>query len=184
MDVSAALPQRILDRYNDMPRGERRLADMLLENSTAILDSSATQLAERAGVSKATAARFFKRLGYASFKAAQRSAREQGVNAMPAEYGARLPRIVGLAYLFISHDMAVVELMSHRVAVMHRGRIVEMGPRAAVLNQPRHPYTTALLAAVSVPDPARRRGHLPKLDVERFPNGPLEEVAPGHLVAA
>lgn len=90
MTVPAALPQRILDHYNDMPRGERRLADVLLENSTSILDNSATQLAGQAGVSKATATRFFKRLGYPSFKAAQRTARELGVDAQPIEYGRRI----------------------------------------------------------------------------------------------
>lgn len=95
MTVSAALPQRILDHYNDMPRGERRLADILLQNNTAIYENSATQLAARAGVSKATAARFFKRLGYASFKAAQRSAGEGDISPLPTEYGARLRRVVG-----------------------------------------------------------------------------------------
>jgi len=65
---------------------------------------------------------------------------------------------LGLSFLFISHDMAVVERMSHDVAVMYMGRIVERGPRAAVLEDPRHPYTKALLRAVPVADPARRAG--------------------------
>jgi len=95
MPVPAALPQRILDHYNDMPRGERRLADLLLGNGTSILNNSATQMAAQAGVSKATAARFFKRLGYPSFKAAQRTARELGVDAQPVEYGPRLGRSIG-----------------------------------------------------------------------------------------
>jgi len=77
----------------------------------------------------------------------------------------------------------VVEEVSHRVAVMHRGRVVEMGARQAVLNGPRHPYTEALLAAVPTPDPTRLRGVLPKIDVEALPRGPLAEVAPGHWVA-
>ena len=63
---------------------------------------------------------------------------------------------LGLAYLFISHDMAVVERISHRVAVMYLGEIVEIGPRAAIIENPQHPYTRKLLAAVPVPDPARR----------------------------
>ena len=63
---------------------------------------------------------------------------------------------MGLAYLFISHDIAVVERMSHRVAVMYLGEIVEIGPRAAVFGNPQHPYTKKLMAAVPVPDPARR----------------------------
>ncbi len=112
------------------------------------------------------------------------SALDVSVQAQVLELLLELQQTLGLAYLFISHDMAVVELMSHRVAVMHKGRIVEMGPRPAVLNQPRHPYTAALLAAVPVPDPTRPRGVLPKLDVDHLPRGTLEEVAPGHLVAA
>ena len=112
------------------------------------------------------------------------SALDVSVQAQVLELLLELQQTLGLAYLFISHDMAVVELMSHRVAVMHKGRIVEMGPRPRVLNEPRHPYTTALLAAVPVPDPTRQRGVLPKLELDRLPRGALEEVAPGHLVAA
>ncbi len=90
MDEARLLPQRILDCYEAMPRGERRLADLLLERPTAIVEQSATELALGAKVSKATAARLFRRLGYASFKAAQRATREQGVEAPPIAYGARL----------------------------------------------------------------------------------------------
>ncbi|MDB6177700.1 ABC transporter ATP-binding protein [Paracoccus sp. Z330] len=68
---------------------------------------------------------------------------------------------LGLAYLFISHDMAVVERVSHRVAVMYLGEIVEIGPRAQVFGNPQHPYTRKLLSAVPVPDPARRRVRQP-----------------------
>ena len=64
---------------------------------------------------------------------------------------------LGLAYLFISHDMAVVERVSHRIAVMYLGEIVEIGPRAAIIGDPQHPYTRKLMAAVPVPDPARAR---------------------------
>jgi peptide/nickel transport system ATP-binding protein len=64
---------------------------------------------------------------------------------------------MGLAYLFISHDMAVVERFSHRIAVMYMGEIVEIGPRAAVIANPQHPYTRRLLGAVPIADPSRRR---------------------------
>ena len=61
-----------------------------------------------------------------------------------------------LAYLFISHDIAVVERVAHRVAVMYLGEIVEIGPREAVFGNPQHPYTRKLMSAVPIPDPARR----------------------------
>jgi len=64
----------------------------------------------------------------------------------------------GLAYLFISHDMAVVEHISHRVAVLYLGRIVELGTRAEVFGAPTHPYTEALLSAVPVSHPRAPRG--------------------------
>jgi peptide/nickel transport system ATP-binding protein len=67
-----------------------------------------------------------------------------------------LQQSLNLAFLFISHDMAVVERVSHRVAVMYLGEIVEIGPRAAVFDNPQHAYTKKLMAAVPVPDPARR----------------------------
>jgi oligopeptide/dipeptide ABC transporter ATP-binding protein len=67
-----------------------------------------------------------------------------------------LQRDLGLSYLFISHNLAVVEHISHRIAVMYLGRIVEYAGKAAIFTRPGHPYTEALLAAVPVPDPKIR----------------------------
>ena len=67
----------------------------------------------------------------------------------------------GFACLFISHDLAVVDLLSHRIAVMSKGRIVEQGSKDEILRHPTDPYTQRLIAAVPVPDPvaqAERRG--------------------------
>jgi glutathione transport system ATP-binding protein len=104
-----------------------------------------------------------------------------------------LQRELGLAFIFISHDMAVIERVSHRVAVMYLGQIVEIGSRAEIFENPRHPYTRKLLAAVPVADPARRTefslmtGEIPS-PVRRVGEPPprlrYEEVATGHWVAA
>ncbi|HDG1688806.1 TPA: glutathione ABC transporter ATP-binding protein GsiA [Kluyvera georgiana] len=104
-----------------------------------------------------------------------------------------LQREMGIAFLFISHDMAVVERISHRVAVMYRGRIVEIGPRRAIFENPQHPYTRKLLAAVPVADPTHKRpqrvllsdelpGNIYRRGEEVEPIG-LQQVAPGHYVA-
>jgi oligopeptide/dipeptide ABC transporter ATP-binding protein len=71
-----------------------------------------------------------------------------------------LQETMGLTYLLISHDLAVVQHASHRVAVMYLGKIVEQAPSARLYEQPRHPYTRALFAAAPQPDPERKRVHL------------------------
>src|SRR3954464_7758882 len=71
-----------------------------------------------------------------------------------------LQRELGLAMLFISHDLAIVEHMTHRVAVMYLGRIVETAPRRALFSAPKHPYTQALLSAVPVPKPGANQGRI------------------------
>ena len=113
----------------------------------------------------------------------------------------------GLAYLFISHDLAVMRHISHRIAVMYLGRIVELTDKRTLFTQPLHPYTEALLSAATAPDPKRRRqrkrivqGDVPSpakpppgchfhtrclyATAEcRVTDPPLLEVAPGHHVA-
>ncbi|QVQ25215.1 ABC transporter ATP-binding protein [Achromobacter deleyi] len=120
------------------------------------------------------------------------SALDVSVQARVLELMKELQAEMGLAYLFISHDMAVVEKVSHRVAVMYMGQIVEIGPTQEVLHRPRHPYTQRLLSAVPVPDPARRHQRQvraardipsPIRKVGDNPQvGELVQVAAGHYV--
>jgi len=104
-----------------------------------------------------------------------------------------LQKELGMAFLFISHDMAVVERISHRVAVMYLGQIVEIGPRKEIFQNPQHPYTRKLMSAVPIADPTRR--HQKRvLDVDDLPSpirglnddpvvAPLVQVGPDHYVA-
>jgi peptide/nickel transport system ATP-binding protein/glutathione transport system ATP-binding protein len=87
------------------------------------------------------------------------SALDVSVQAQVLNLLAELQADLGLSFLFISHDIAVVERISHYVGIMYLGRLVEFGPRSAVFEDARHPYTKALMAAVPIADPRRRRIH-------------------------
>jgi len=112
----------------------------------------------------------------------------------------------GLSYLFVSHDLAVVEHIGHRIAVMYLGRIVELAPRDRIFAQPLHPYTEALMAAAPIADPKARSARLviegdvpspmnpppgchfhtrcPYAEARcKVEDPPLQEIAPGHVVA-
>ena len=86
------------------------------------------------------------------------SALDVSIKAQVVNLLMELQAEMDLAFLFISHDMAVVERISHRVAVMYLGEIVEIGPRERIISDPAHPYTRKLMQAVPIPDPAHRRG--------------------------
>ena len=120
------------------------------------------------------------------------SALDVSVQAQVLNLLGELQADLGLSFLFISHDIAVVERISHYVGVMYLGRLVEVGPRPAVFEDARHPYTKTLMAAVPVADPRRRRIHeAPSAKPLASPIFPLghkpepsnyDEVTQGHFV--
>ncbi|MEM9576043.1 MAG: ABC transporter ATP-binding protein [Pseudomonadota bacterium] len=120
------------------------------------------------------------------------SALDVSVQAQVLNLMMELQAELGISYLFISHDMAVVERVSHHVGVMYLGRIVELGSRASVFENPQHPYTQALMKAVPIADPRQRKDEK-DLNFKPIPSpihpvsyrpepSVYREVAPGHLI--
>jgi ABC-type oligopeptide transport system ATPase subunit len=111
------------------------------------------------------------------------SALDVSIQAQVVNLLMELQQKLGLAYLFIAHDLRLVEHICRRTAVMYLGRIVEMGDTARLFHSPHHPYTRALLSAIPVPDPDRKPART-ELDVREIRIGaPLREVQPGHWAA-
>jgi len=111
------------------------------------------------------------------------SALDVSIQAQVVNLLIELQQKLGLAYLFIAHDLRLVEHICRRTAVMYLGRIVETGQTARLFNNPQHAYTKALLSAIPLPDPDRRRARIELNPEDLDLEAPLREVEPGHLAA-
>lgn len=112
------------------------------------------------------------------------SALDVSIQAQIVNLLKRLQKEIGLTYLFIAHDLSMVKYISDRIAVMYRGRIVEIGSAECVYNNPQHPYTKSLLSAIPLPDPREEKNRKRVVyKGEGFSEGAsLQEVEPGHFV--
>ena len=112
------------------------------------------------------------------------SALDVSIQAQIVNLLKRLQKEIGLTYLFIAHDLSMVKYISDRIAVMYRGRIVELGSADCVYNNPQHPYTKSLLSAIPLPDPReeKNRKRLVYKGEEFSEEASLQEVEPGHFV--
>jgi oligopeptide transport system ATP-binding protein len=111
------------------------------------------------------------------------SALDVSVQAQVVNLLLELQTRLRLTYLFIAHDLRLVEHICDRVAVMYRGRIVELATARDLFDSPRHPYTQALLSAIPVVEPAARRPRIPFDENKAAVDAPLRDVGQGHLAA-
>jgi oligopeptide transport system ATP-binding protein len=185
MRVSAIVAEPlVIHGIEDRPRREARVADLLhlvgLEPSMARRyprDFSGGQR-QRIAIARALALE-------PSFLIADEpvSSLDMTVQAQVMDLLMDLQRRLKLTCLFIAHDLRLVENVCTRLAVMYRGRIVEMGPTAAVFGSPKHPYTQALLSAIPVPDPAAKRQRIVFNDRAINGSATLRAVGDGHFAA-
>lgn len=113
------------------------------------------------------------------------SALDVSIRAQVLNLLKKFQKDLGLSYLFIAHDLSVVRCISHRIAVIHQGRIVELAPAEELFKNPLHPYTKALLSALPIPDPRlERQKELLPYEGEKEEGQQLIEASPGHFVLA